>query len=302
MRNEDVIIKAAKIIVDDNNKVYKLSAKETAYIIYATDGNGTQDRFITNKNSNSPQDWKNKFLSAGFTNVSVKPFGFKTLGGASGDLDINEVTKNLFNAATARPKINYSETPSRENPYGGTQSIPTDSRLGTITYDKTNELQKYIYDNMQNDEERVRAGWFSGSLMDWLNRVSKDNEGQGIADILELEFPYMKNSMLERQLIDRQISLADFKPTRYDIRYFNIDMNPLYNYIATPYYKLVDVPENRVIEELKNIINIAKSFKKHKQYGNKEMSDYFDKHNKKLIDREDDTKDAIYLMLKGMFR
>ena len=302
MRNEDVIIKAAKIIVDDNNKVYKLSAKETAYIIYATDGNGTQDRFITNKNSNSPQDWKNKFLSAGFTNVSVKPFGFKTLGGASGDLDINEVTKNLFNAATARPKINYSETPSRENPYGGTQSIPTDPRLGTITYDKTNELQKYIYDNMQNDEERVRAGWFSGSLMDWLNRVSKDNEGSGIADILELEFPYMKNSMLERQLIDRQISLADFKPTSYDIRYFNIDMNPLYNYIATPYYKLVDVPENRVIEELKNIISIAKSFKKHKQYGNKEMSDYFDKHNKKLIDREDDTKDAIYLMLKGMFR
>jgi hypothetical protein len=302
MRNEEVIIKAAKIIVDDNNKVYKLSAKQVAYIIYATDGNGTQDRFITNKNDRSPQEWKNAFERVHFTNVIVKPFGTSTLdNGSGGDLDFSEVTTNLYNTATSRPKINYSESPSRENPYAGTQSIPTDSRLGTITYDKTNELQKYIYDNLKSDENRIRAGWYSGSLIDWLDRVSKDPEGTTIADKLEEEFPYMKNHMLERHLVDKQLDFANYKPNRYDISYFNIRMNPLFNYIATPHSKFVDVPENRVIDNLKEIINAAQSFKKHKQYGSKEMQEHFGEHQRRLIKNEDDTKDAVMLLLKGMF-
>lgn len=303
MRNEEVIIKAAKIIVDDNNKVYKLSAKQLAYIIYATDGNGTQDRFITKKNILSPQDWKNKFEGVGFTNVVVKPFGFETIdGGVEGNLDISEVNKEFFNNATNRPKINYSESPSRENPYGGTQNIPTDSRLGSITYDKTNELQKYIYDKLKSDDSRIRAGWYSGSLIDWLDRLSKDKaEGSTILNALEVEFPYMKNPSLERHLIDKQLNFADYEPNRYDISYFNIRMNPLFNYIATPYTKFVDVPENKVITKLEEIINSAQSFKKHKQYGSKEMQEHFDEHQRRLVKREDDTRDAVMLLLKGMF-
>jgi hypothetical protein len=302
MRNEEIIIKVARIIVDDNNKVYKLSAKQIAYTIYATDGNGTQDRFITNKNDRSPQEWKSAFEREHFTNVVVKPFGTSTLdNGSGGHLDFADVTPELYNTATNRPKINYSERPTRENPYSGTQSIPTDSRLGSITYDKTNELQKYIYDNLKSDENRIRAGWYSGSLIDWLDRVSKDPEGTTIGNNLEEEFPYMKNHMLERHLVDKQLDFTNYKPNRYDISYFNIRMNPLFNYIATPHSKFVDVPEDRVIKNLKEIITAAQSFKKHKQYGSKEMSSYLEEHNKKLMKRDDDANDTVMLLLKGMF-
>ena len=307
MRNEKIIIKVAKIIVDDNNKVYKLSAKQVAYIIYATDGNGTQDRFITNSNLHSPQDWKSKFESAGFKNVNVKPFGFKSLitdkGGISGDLDIKEVDDKFFKNATNRPKINYSETPNRENPYSGSQNIPSDTRLSTPSYDDTNELQKFIFDLIGNNQgERIRAGWYGGSLLDWLNKLESDTEGEAIQKILELEFPYMNNSMLEKHLLDKQLSFEDFEPTKYQIRYFSIAMASLKYYITQPAEKFVNVPENKVKEKLKEIIALAQTFRKHKQYGNQEMSSYFDEHNKRLMDREDDTKDALMLMLKGMFR
>ena len=39
-----------------------MSAKERAFIIYATDGSGTQDRFITTKNLRNELDWKNQFM------------------------------------------------------------------------------------------------------------------------------------------------------------------------------------------------------------------------------------------------
>jgi hypothetical protein len=119
MRNEDIIIKLAKEIVNENNKVYKVSAKQRVFIIYATDGTGTQDRFITTPNLKTEMDWKRQFESVNFTDVLVRPFGTKTLRGVSGDLDFSEVTPDLYNNSTNRPKINYTESPTKENPYSG---------------------------------------------------------------------------------------------------------------------------------------------------------------------------------------
>jgi hypothetical protein len=302
MRNEDIIIKLAKEIVNENNKVYKMSAKGRAFIIYATDGAGTQDRFITNKNDKSEADWKGQFESVGFKNVTVSPFGFKTRdGGVEGDLSFAEVTTELFNNSTNRPKINYTETPTRENPYSGSQNIPVDSRLSKPTYDSSNKLQEYIFQKLKNEEDRIRAGWYSGSLVDWLSRLASDSEGKAIKESLETEFPDMNNSMLEKHLLDRQLSLADFVPSRYDIRYFAITMRPLLHFIASPSIDFVDVPENKVKDQLNKIISSAKSFKKHKQYAGQEMGDYLTEHQKRIMKNNDDTKDAIYLMLKGMF-
>lgn len=302
MRNEEIIIKLAKEIVDENNKVYRMSAKERAFIIYATDGSGTQDRFITTRNLRSEMDWKNQFESVGFTNVVVRPFGTKTLEGVSGNLDFSEVTTELFNNATSRPKIDYSETPTRENPYSGSQNIPADTRLSAPSCDDTNELQKYIFDALEkNNEARIRAGWYGGTLVDWLNKLEADSEGASIKEILEKEYPYMNNSMLEKHLLDRQLSLADYEPSKYEIRYFAIVMASLKYFITQPGVEFVDVPENRVKEKLNEIIKLAQSFKKHKQYGQQEMGAYFDEHQQKLMKREDDTTDAINLLLKGMF-
>jgi hypothetical protein len=308
MRNEEVIVQAAKKIVDENNKIYKVSARGVAYIIYATDGNSTQDTFITNKNTISQQDWKNKFESVGFTNVVVKPFGTKTLQNVtgnldiSGDLDFSEVTGDLFTNATSRPKINYSEKPTRQNPYAGTQDIPTDSRITPLSHDDTNELQSYIVDALKSEEERLRAGWYGGSLVDWLNKIQSDPEGKSIKEILDKDFPYMNNSMLEKHLIDRQLSLADYQPSKNEIRYFAIVMKSLAYYILTPGVEFIDVPENKVKEELNSIIKSAKSFKKHKYYGEKEMGEYFAEHQNRLVKRQTDTRDAITLLMKGMFQ
>lgn len=302
MRTEDIIIKLAKEIVNENNKVYKVSAKERAFIIYATDGSGTQDRFVTTRNLRSEMDWKNQFESVGFTNVSVVPFGTKTLEGVSGNLDFSEVTPDLFTNSTSRPKINYSESPTRENPYSGAQNIPADSRLSAPSCDDTNELQKFIFDALEkNDEARIRAGWYGGPLVDWLNKLEADTEGTEIKKILEKEYPYLNNSMLEKHLLDRQLSLADYEPSKYEIRYFAIVMASLKYFITQRGVEFVDVPENLVKAKLEEIIKLAQSFRKHKQYGQQEMGAYFDEHQNKLMKREDDTKDAIYLMLKGMF-
>lgn len=303
MRTEEIIIKLAKEIVSENNKIYKMSAKERAFIIYATDGSGTQDRFITTKNLRNEMDWKNQFESVGFTNVVVRPFGTNTLEGVSGDLDFSEVTVDLFTNSTNRPKINYLETPNRANPYKGSQDIPADARLSAPSCDDTNELQKFIFDTLEkNDEARIRAGWYGGPLVDWLKKLEADSEGESIKKILEAEYPYMNNTMLEKHLLDRQLSLADYEPTKYEIRYFAIVMASLMYYISQPGVDFVDVPENRVKEKLKEIIQLAQSFKKHKHYGGKEMGEYFDEHQNKLMKRQDDTKDAIHLLMKGMFK
>jgi hypothetical protein len=174
--------------------------------------------------------------------------------------------------------------------------------LLTPTYDSTNELQEFIFKQLKKEEDRIRAGWYRGSLKDWLKNIANDPEGKQIEEILKIEFPYMNNSMLEKHLLDRQLSLADYTPTRYEIRYFAINMLPLFYYISQPGIDFIDVPENKVIEQLNSIINIAKSFKKHKHYGSKEMSEYFDEHQNKLMKRQDDTKDAIHLLMKGMFK
>jgi hypothetical protein len=302
MRNEEVIIKAAKIIVDDNNKVYKLSAKEVAYIIYATDGNGTQDRFITKKTLTAPQEWKNAFQRAGFTNVNVKPFGTMTIdGGVGGDLDIGEVTADLFNNSTNRPKINYSESPSRDNPYGGTQNIPADSRLGMPSIDTTNELQEFMLSKLKSSEDRIRAGWYGGTLVDWIDKLKSDTEGSSIKEILDMEFPYMNNSTLEKHLLDRQLKLEDYNPSKYEIKYFAITMRTLEFYLTQTGFKFLDVPENRVKDQLEKIIQSAMTFKKHKHYGQKEMSEYHKTHKERIAKDQDDTKDAIYYLLRSMF-
>ena len=301
MRNQDAIIKAAKKIVDENNKVYKTSAREMAYIIYATDGNGTQDRFITDKNSINERDWKSKFESVGFKNVIVKPFGTSTIEGASGDLNYNDVNPNLFNNATNRPKINYSETPSRKNPYEGTQNIPADSRLSTPSYDKTNELQQFIFEMLADDEQRIRAGWYGGSLSDWLNKLAADSEGTSIVEILDMKFPYMNNSMLEKHLLDKQLSFENYNPSKYEIRYFAIVMPSLQYFLTQPGVEFTDVPEKRVKDQLKQIVEKAKSFKKHKYYAKQEMDKYFEEHQNKIDRNDDAVKDAIFYLMRGMF-
>jgi hypothetical protein len=159
-----------------------------------------------------------------------------------------------------------------------------------------------MFEALKNDEARIRAGWYGGSLVDWLNKLESDPEGKvAIQEILDTEFPYMNNSMLEKHLLDKQLSFEDFEPTKYQIRYFSIAMASLKYYINQPGEKFVNVPENKVKDKLKEIITVAQSFKKHKQYGIKEMGEYFNEHQGKLMKRQDDTKDAIYLMLKGMF-
>ena len=304
MRNEESIIKVAKKIAEDNNKLYKLSSFGSAYIIYATDGHGTQDRFITRKNTLSPLDWKNAFEKVHFTNVVVKPFGYKTMeGGVEGDLDISQVTDEFYNNATNRPKINFVENPSQENPYGGNQSIPTDSRLTAPTADTSNELQKYIFEKLQNDEnQRIRAGWYGGPLIAWINKLKADTEeGKEIKKILEMEFPYMENSLLEKHLHDRKLSFEDFEPTRYEIKYFAIVMASLEYYLSTPGIEFVDVPEKRVKDQLDSIITKAQSFRKHKHYGQEEMNEYYNTHESRIEKFQDDTADAIDYLLRSMF-
>lgn len=305
MKDEELVIKLAKSIVDENNSIYKLAAKLRAFSITATDGNGTIDRFITRLNSENEATWKRQFESVGFKNVSVKPFGSKFSydgGPVAGDLDISEVTKDFFKNSTSRPKIEYIESPTRKNPYEGRQSIPSDPRLSAPSIDTTNELQKFVLDSFKNEQdELIRAGWYGGSLASWLSRLEALPEGNSIKEKLDEEFPYMNNTYLEKHLLDRQLKPEDYVPTKYEIRYFGIVMEPLRNYLFRSDEKFVNVPENRVKASLLEIINSAKSFRKHKQYGTKEMSEFFDEHQRKLVKRQDDIKDAIFFGLKGLF-
>ena len=111
----------------------------------------------------------------------------------------------------------------------------------------------------------------------------------------------MNNSFLEKHLIDRQIKLEDYNPSRYDIRYFAIVMQPLSYFLTTPGVTFVDVPEKRVKDALNEIIKSAFSFKKHKQYGANEMQEFYEQHKSKLVKQEEDTKDAIFYLMRSIF-
>lgn len=297
MRNEELLIRTAVKIVEENNKIYKTSARERVYIIYATDSTGTVDRYITVSNVKSELEWKQEFEKVGFSNVRVQPFD------VPGDLDFSEVNVDLLKHSNARPKIDYTIKPTKNNPFEGSQSINTsDLRFGTISYDRSNSLQEFVFNQIKEPETRIRSGFFSGSLENWfVNLFSNSN----IEQLLKEQYPYMGNSSLLQYLFDKQhlnekSNAENYKPTDKEIIYFKIEMYPLIWWISEKNVRFADVPEKRIKEALNKIIDEAKNLKKNKQYGKTEMEGYYNNLEGERMKNQDNTRRMFTYLIKSM--
>jgi hypothetical protein len=292
MKNED-IIKLAVQLTEENNSLYKQAARDQAFMIKAEDAAGTVDTFITVKGPNTADDWKNKFTTAGFGNVVVSPFR------SSGNLNFNDVDTAFFTEISNRPNWRMTHSPTGRNtpftdynPYAGSDVgfDSTDTRVGAShSLDDTNKYQDYINQTLvPSVKDKIFAGWYDGSLMDWINKLISLNDSNA-KEILKKEYAYLYgNAPLQKYLLDKDIDPAKFSPTKFQINSLGIKMYTLFDILSATNIELDDFPEELIKADLNDIVDNAKSHKFHKQYEqsdfNKFQNDEIDKQSNKDIE------------------
>jgi hypothetical protein len=288
------IIKLAVSITDENNSYVKQAARSQSFLINATDSSGTVDRFITMMDNRNANDWKNKFLAAGFTNVSVSPWT------SSGNLSFDDVDSSFLSEISNRPKIGYSLSPTRKNPYAGTDvdQFSSDPRFGTHSSVDTNYLQSYLAKLMKEPKDKIKAGWYDGSILDWITKiVSLYPE---LAEVLDKQYPDIySNSLLGKHLIKEKIDPSTYYPSELEIDHFGIDMYPLWTWLSVKDVPAKYIPYKLMTEELNKILIKAKSHKFHKQFSQPEMSEFYDELESKRMDREDKAAKIFKLISRG---
>lgn len=276
MENED-IIRFAVQLTEENNSHYKKAARDQAFMIKAEDSAGTVHTFITVKNSNTADDWKNKFISAGFGNVVVSPFR------STGNLNFNDVDPTFFAEISNRPNWRMTHSPTGHNtpftdynPYAGSDVgfDAADTRVGAAhSIDDTNKYQDYIQTLVPSIKDKIFAGWYDGSLMAWINKLIPLDPT--IEEILKKEYAYLYgNAPLQKYLLDKDIDPSTFSPTKFQINSLGIKMYTLFDILSATNIELDDFPEKLITDELEKIVNNAQSHKFHKQYTQKDMDQF----------------------------
>lgn len=303
MRNED-IIRLAVQITEENNSVYKKAARNQAFMIKAEDSAGTVDTFITVQGTQNVDDWKKQFDAAGFKNVFVSPFR------SSGNLQFNDVDATFFNEISNRAKWQMTHSPTGidnpffdYNPYAGSDPKGFDSadtRAGTAhSIDDTNKYQDYINRTLvPTQKDKIFAGWYDGLLMAWINKLIplKDSNAK---EILEKEYAYLYgNAPLQKFLLDKDIDITKFSPTKFQINSLGIKMYTLFDILTASNIELDDFPENLIQAELKTMVDNAKSHKFHKQYEQSDMNQF----QEKEIDEETEKYKNRWTVLKTILR
>lgn len=292
MENQEIIKFAVKFI--ENDTQVKQAAREQAFIIKASDSTGTEDRFITTKGRETANDWKRQFTAAGFTNISVSPWQFE------GNLSFSDVDAAFFNEVSNRPKIGYDLTPTRQNPFHGTNVdlYSTDARYKTDHSWKTdNFLHKHLVSKMNSDESKIRAGWFEGELTDWVNKIAALEPS--LANVLDEQYPYYNSTHILKHIIEEKIDASSFVPTEQEIDYFGIDMYPLFFYLQQDYLRTKVVPYKLMNEALDKVYDAAIKHKFHKQYNQPEMSEFQARRNQELVNKEDQAAGWLNLLLRS---
>lgn len=305
MENED-IIKLAVQLTEENNTLYKKAAREQAFMIKAGDGFGIDDTFITVKGPQTADDWKNKFLSAGFSSAVVSPFR------SAGNLNFNDVDSTFFTAISNRPKWQISHSPTGvnlplidHNPYAGSdiKFDPTDTRVGSgHSFETTNKYQEYIDQILlPSIKSKIFAGWFDGPLMSWVNKLIPLDTS--IEEILRKEYAYLYgNAPLQKYILDKDLDPKSFAPTKFQINSLGIKMYTLFNILSANDIELDDFPEDKILPELKDIVGKASAHKFHKQYEQQDMNQFQEKEISDQLEK-DTARWAIFeKILRGISR
>ena len=303
MENEE-IIRLAVQLTEENNSVYKKAARNQAFMIKAEDSSGTVDTFITVQGPETADQWRNQFSTAGFGNVVVSPFR------SSGNLSFSDVDPAFFAEISKRAKWQVTHSPTGYdtpftdyNPYAGSDvgfdvSNPRTPMATSYSLDGTNKYQNYINkDLLKEPKYKVFAGWFNGSLIDWINKLIPISDQ--IKDILEKQYAYLYgNAPLQKYLLDKDIEPKSFAPTKFQINTLGIKMYSLYDILSKSDIELDDFPENLIQSELKTMVDNAKSHKFHKQYEQSDMNQF----QEKEIDEETEKYKNRWTVLKTILR
>lgn len=303
MENEDIIRLAVRL-TEENNSLYKKAALDQAFMIKAEDSAGTVDTFITVAGPKTADEWKNQFLYAGFKNPKVSPFR------SSGNLQFRDVDADFFTETSNRPNWQMTHSPTGidspffdYNPYAGSNVgfDSTDTRVGAAhSLDDTNKYQDYINKTLvPTQKDKIFAGWYDGSLMDWINKLILLKEDSNAKEILKKEYAYLYgNAFLQKFLLDKDIEPTTFSPTKFQINSLGIKMYTLFDILNTSNIELDDFPEKLIKDQLEIIVTNAKSHKFHKQYEQSDMNQF----QEKEIDEQSEKDSHRWTILKTLLR
>lgn len=269
MENEE-IIKSAVEIVKDNNAFIKVSAQQQAFIIKADDGYGIPDTFVTVKGNETADDWSRAFGAAGFKSITVTPFK------GAGNLSITDVNPDFLLRVQERAKWQHEHRPEGipnpffdHNPYAG-RDIKFDSadhRLSSsYSHDSSNEYQDYLFQKVLTPKDKIFAGWYDGSLIDWILKLQSIDDK--FRKILENKYAYLYgNALLQDYLLkNRDIDPRKFEPKKFEIKSLGIKMYSVLDILSASSLELDEFPETLVIADLDKILKEAQEHKFHKQY------------------------------------
>lgn len=288
------LIKLAIKITQENNSYIKEAARSQSFLIKATDASGTEDRFITVKDIRSADDWRNQFTTAGFTNVTVSPWS------SSGNLDFSDVDSAFYTEISSRPKIGYSLSPTRKNPFAGADvdQFSTDPRFGSHMWFNTNYLQTYLAKLMKEPKDKIKAGWFDGSILDWVTKIASLRPE--LSEVLDKQYPDIySNPILGKHLIEEKIDPSTYYPSDLEIDHFGIDMYPLWTWLNFRDVPSKYIPYKLMTEALDQIHNEAKKHKFHKQFSQPEMTEFYDELEAKRMEKEDNAAKLFKLISRG---
>lgn len=287
MENEE-IIKSAVEIVKDNNAFIKVSAQQQAFIIKADDGKGIPDTFVTVKGNETADKWEKTFSLAGFTRIVVTPFK------GAGNLSIKDVNPDFLLRVQERAKFQHEHRPegintpfTDYNPYAGKDVAfdSADPRLtSSYSHDSSNEYQDYLFQKVSTPKDKIFAGWYDGSLIDWILKLK--NIDDNVKKILE------KNSLICMEMLcckiiclkNREIKPQTFEPSKFEIKSLGIKMYSVLDILSASSLELDEFPETLVIKDLDAILKYAQEHKFHKQY---QQSDFDNMLNTEVSEQQE---------------
>jgi len=287
MENEE-IIKSAVEIVKDNNAFIKVSAQQQAFIIKADDGYGIPDTFVTVKGNETADDWKITFSLAGFTRIVVTPFK------GAGNLSITDVNPDFLLRVRERAKFQHEHRPegintpfTDYNPYAGKDVAfdSADPRLtSSYSHDSSNEYQDYLFQKVSTPKDKIFAGWYDGSLIDWILKLQSIDDN--VKKILEEKFARLYgNAFLQDYLLkNREIDPRSFMPSKFQIKSLGIKMYSVLDILSASSLELDEFPEDLVIGKLDAILKYAQEHKFHKQY---QQSDFNNMLNTEVSEQQE---------------